>query len=155
MNVTVLYYTKTGHALEAANAVAEGIRSSGSEADLVHQQDLAANTLANADGLIVASPCWAGSVTPSGVPRPVVKALEALPSDCLSGKRCGGVAVHSTTGGKTTVKTLGKLLASKGCTEYRAGPAAKAGSALSLWKGPSVQPQDEDRFRAYGAEFVV
>ncbi|MBT3379902.1 MAG: hypothetical protein HN742_03290 [Lentisphaerae bacterium] len=155
MNVTILYYTKTGHTLEAATAVAEGIRSAGSEAELVPIEDAVLESLADSAGLIVASPCWAGSITPSGVARPVAEVLDSLPPDCLSGKRCGGVAVHSTTGGKRTVKTLGRRLADKGCTDYRAGPAAKAGSALSLWKGPSVQPDDEERFRAYGADFVA
>jgi len=121
----------------------------------VSVHEFSPDALANTDALIVASPCWAGSITPSGVSRPVVKALQALPPDCLSGKRCGGVAVHSATGGKRTVATLGRLLASKGCTDYLTGPAAKAGSGLSLWKGPSVQPDDEERFKAYGADFVA
>jgi menaquinone-dependent protoporphyrinogen IX oxidase len=35
MKVLILCFTKTGHTLEAANATAEGIRSVGSEADLL------------------------------------------------------------------------------------------------------------------------
>jgi len=154
MNVTILYYTRTSHTLEAANAVAEGIRSAGSEAELVAVQDLAPELLEDSEGLIVASPCWAGCITPSGVASPVLRALDSMPAESLAGKRCGGISVHSQMGGKTTVKTLGKLLSAKGCDDYRPGPAAKAGVPFSLWKGPSVKPRDEQRFRAYGAEFV-
>lgn len=154
MNVTILYYTKTGHTLEAANAVAEGIRSAGSEAELVAVQDFAPGLLADPEGLIVASPCWAGCITSSGVASPVLKAIDSLPAESLAGKRCGGISVHCRTGAKTTVRTLGKLLSAKGCNDYRPGPTARAGSAFSLWKGPSVQPRDEQRFKAYGAEFV-
>jgi len=154
MNVTILYYTKTGHTLQAAEAVAAGIRSAGSEAGLVAVRDFAPELLADSAGLIVASPCWAGSITPSGVSRPVRKVLASLRAEALAGKRCGGISVHSKMGGETTVKTLGKLLSAKGCDDYRPGPAAKAGVPFSLWKGPSVKPRDEQRFRAYGAEFV-
>ena len=69
--------------------------------------------------------------------------------------RCGGLSVHSVTGGGHTVKALGKLLAKKGCTDFRPGPAVKAGVPFSPWKGRSVQSQDEERFKAYGAEFVA
>ncbi len=155
MRILILYYSKTGHMLEAANATAEGIRSAGSEADLVVVNDFGAATIVDYEGLILGSPCWAGSVTPWGVARPVLRALDSLPADCLKGKRCGGISVHSKMGGKTTVRTLGMLLSKKGCEDYRPGPAAKAGVPLSLWKGPSVGVQDEKRFKAYGAEFVV
>ena len=155
MKILVLYYSKTGHTQEAANATAEGIRSAGSEADLVAVNDFRAAAVAEYDGIIFGSPCWAGSVTPWGVAKPVLRALDSLPSDCLKGKRCGGISVHSGTGGETTVKTLGRLLFRKGCEQYKPGPAAKAGVPFSLWKGPSVGAEDETRFRAYGAEFVL
>jgi len=155
MRVLVLYYSKTGHTLEAAKATAEGIRSAGSEAHLVAVDDVRAAALPDHEGLILGSPCWAGSVTPWGVATPVLRALDSLPPDALKGKRCGGISVHSQMGGKTTVVTLGRLLSQKGCEDYRPGPAAKAGVPFSLWKGPSVGAQDEARFRAYGAGFVV
>ena len=154
MKILILYFSKTGHSLEAANATAEGIRSAGSEADLVAVSDFHASTVADYEGLILGSPCWAGSVTPWGVAKPVLSALDSLPPDCLKEKPCGGISVHSKMGGKTTVRTLGRLLSRKGCEDYRPGPAAKAGIPFSLWKGPSVEARDEERFKAYGAEFV-
>ena len=55
--------------------------------------------------------------------------------------------------------TLSKPWASfcpgRGAKDYRPGPAAKAGVPFSLWKGPSVSSQDEERFKAYGAQFVA
>ena len=117
--------------------------------------DFDAAAVADCEGFILASPCWAGSVTPWGVARPVINALERLQPDSLKGKRCGGISVHSMTGGETTVAYLGTLLSRKGCEDYRPGPAAKAGAPLSVWKGPAVGTQDEARFRAYGAEFVA
>jgi flavodoxin len=155
MKVLVLYFTKTGHTLEAANATAEGIRASGSEADLIAAQDFDAAQLAGYDALIVASPCWAGSAGVPMLPRPLDRALAALSVEALRGVRCGGISVHSGIGGEKTVEQIGETLAQKGNTDYRPGPAARAGVPLSLWKGPSVKPEDEARFKAYGTAFVA
>ncbi|MHC4872385.1 MAG: flavodoxin family protein [Planctomycetota bacterium] len=154
MKVLILYYTKTGHTLEAVNAAAEGIRSAGSEADLVAVDDFKSDIISDYDGLIVGSPCWAGSLALGGVATPVVDLLKSLPENSLSGKRCGSIAVHMLTGGKKTIHSIHKLLIKKGCENFRPGPAAKAGTPMSLWKGPSVKPEDEEKFRSYGAEFV-
>ena len=155
MKIMVLYYSKTGHTLEAATATASGIRRAGSEADLVAVNNFRAAAVADCDGLILGSPCWAGSITAGGVAVPVHRALDSLPPDCLKGKRCGGISVHSKMGGKSTVKTLGRLLSRKGCEDYRPGPVAQAGVPFSLWKGPSVAARDEERFKDYGAAFVA
>jgi len=155
MKVLILYFSKTGHTLEAANATSEGIRSAGAEAELVTVSDFQASMLADYEGLIVGSPCWAGSLTSTGVAKPILRAVDSLPPDCLKGKRCGGFSVHSQMGGETTVTYLGTLLSQKGCEDYRPGPTAQAGVPFSLWKGASVGSGDEARFKAYGAEFVV
>ena len=155
MKTMILYYSKTGHTLEAVNATAEGIRSAGAEVDLVTVSDFRPAALADYDALIVGSPCWAGSVTSGGLAKPIVKALGSLPPGCLLGKRCGGISVHAKMGGETTVTTLGRLLAEKGCKDYRPGPVAKAGSPFSLWKGRSVSTQDEERFKVFGTDFVT
>jgi multimeric flavodoxin WrbA len=155
MKILILYYSKTGHTLEAVNATAEGIRAAGSNADIVEVNDFEVAAVAGYEGIILASPCWSGSVSPWGVALPVLRALRGLQPGSLRGKRCGGISVHSKTGGKTTVRHLGKLLFQKGCEDYRPGPAAKAGAPFSLWKGPSVGARDEERFKNYGAEFVA
>lgn len=155
MRVLILYHSKTGHTLEAANATAEGIRSVGSEADIVAVTDFQVNAIAAYDGLILGSPCWAGSITHSGVAKPLTQVVDMLPVGCLEKKRCGGISVHSQTGGVHTVKALCDLLSRKGCKDCRPGPVAKAGVPFSLWKGPPVRPQDKERFKMYGAQFVA
>jgi flavodoxin len=152
MNVLILYHTKTGHTLEAANAVAEGIRSAGSEANLVPVSEFIAADSASYDALIVGSPCWWGSVV-GGIATPVQKALDALGG--LEGKRCGALSVCAFMGAEGTVTALGDLLKRRGCREFKPGPTARAGVPLSLVKGPSVKDADRERFRAYGAGFVA
>jgi multimeric flavodoxin WrbA len=155
MKVLILYFTKTGHTLEATNAIAEGIRSAGSEADLLTAQEFDSAQLTGYDALIVASPCWAGSVGRPMLAKPIDRALTALATDELRDIRCGGISVHSGIGGENTVQHIGERLAQKGCTDYRPGPVARAGVPFSLWKGPSVSPQDEARFKVYGTAFVT
>jgi flavorubredoxin len=155
MNVLMLYFTKTGHTLEAAVATAEGIRSAGSRVELVTASDFDPAQLTSHEALIVASPCWAGSVGRPVLARPVDRALHALTPDALRGKRCGGISVHSGMGAENTIQRIGEILTLKGCADYRPGPVARAGVPLSLWKGPSVNPEDEARFSAYGTAFVT
>ena len=155
MKVLILYFTKTGHTLEAANATAEGIRSAGSEADLITAQDFDSAQLTGYDALIVASPCWAGSVGRPILAKPIDRALTALSTDDLREKRCGGISVHSGVGAENTVQRIGEILTQKGCTDFRPGPVARAGVPFSVWKGPSVSPQDEARFKVYGTAFVT
>ena len=154
MKVLVLYYTKTGHTLEAAKATAEGIRSAGSEADLVPVEDFDVTQLSGCDALVVGCPCWAGITGRAVLPPSMERALNALPEGMLVGKRCGGVSVHSGTGAEATVRHIGEVLAQKGCEDYRPGPVARAGVPFSLWVGPAVSPEDESQFRAYGTAFV-
>jgi flavorubredoxin len=154
MKVLILYYTKTGHTLEAANATAEGIRSAGSEVDLAAVQVFDSAQLTGYDALIVASPCWAGSMGVPRLPPPLAGALNVLTKEVLQRKRCGGIAVHAGVGGENTIKKVGEILLQKGCADYQSGPAARAGVPFSLWKGPSVNAEDEERFKAYGASFT-
>ena len=86
--------------------------------------------------------------------KPVVRALSALPPESLKGKRCAGISVCAVADAEITVKAIGEMLMQKGCEDYRDGPVAKAGIPLSLWKGPSVIPEDEELFKAFGAGFV-
>ena len=154
MKVLIIYFTKTGHTLEAAKATAEGIKTAGSEVDLVSIKEFVADDLSNYDALIVGSPCWAGMTKKGGVSAPVKKVLRKLEPGVLNGKRCGGIAVHSGSGGENTLKNIGKFLMEKGCEDYKPGPVAVAGVPLSLWKGRSVSSEDQERFSAFGSEFV-
>jgi flavodoxin len=156
MKVIILYFTKTGHTLEAAEAVAEGIRSAGSEVDIVNVKEFTNDKLKEYDALIVGSPCWAGSIIKSaGISGPVKKAITSFEAGSLKGKRCGGIAVHAGAGGENTIRNMGEILKEKGCEDYKEGPAAAAGSPLSLWKGPPLEQEDQERYRKFGAEFVT
>ena len=155
MKTLVLYYTKSGHTLEAVTPLVDGIRSTGSEAEIVSVEKFNSSMISDYDAFIVGSPCWAGSVSSTGVAAPLVKALKSLPENILKGKLCGGIAVNAQYGGETTLSHIKDLLSMKGCEKFSSGPIAKAGSLmLSLVKGPSVKKADEDLFRAYGIEFA-
>lgn len=155
MKVLIVYYTKTGHTLEAVNATAEGIRSAGSEVDIVSVKEFNEASLENYDAVIIASPCWKGSIVKSnGIADPMKKVLNKLKSDAMKGKRCGGISVHSGAGAENTIRNIGSILMKKGCTDYRQGPYASAGVPFSLWKGPSIKPEDIQKFKDFGAEFV-
>jgi len=156
MKVFILYYTKTQHTLEAANAVAEGIRSEGSEkVELIAADNFEPAQLNNYDALIVCSPCHAGSISFSdGIAKSIKKALAKLEPEALKGKKCAAISVHAGAGGKKTIQSIEELLKQKGCDDYMAGPVAQAGVPLSLWKGPSVKSEDRERFKKFGVQFV-
>jgi flavorubredoxin len=154
MKVMIVYHTKTGHTLEAVHALAEGIRSAGSEADLVTAKQFTAGRIADYDALIAGSPCWFGSVV-GGIAKPLQVALEGLDAGALQGKKAAAISVGSFGGAKGTVAAMGAILQQKGCAEFVPGPTAFAGVPLSVVKGPSVSAKDEDRFRAFGAQFVA
>jgi menaquinone-dependent protoporphyrinogen IX oxidase len=153
MKVLILYFTKTGHTLEAVNATAEGIRSAGSQVDVVSAGDFSADRLTGHGVLLVGSPCWWGSVA-GGVATPVQRALAALTPDALNGKTGAAISVGAFAGADKTVASIGTTLADKGCTDFRPGPTARAGLPLSVAKGPSVTAEDEERFKAFGAKLV-
>ncbi|UCC64313.1 MAG: flavodoxin family protein [Anaerolineae bacterium] len=154
MKVLILYHTKTGHTLEAADATAEGIRSAGSEVDLVTAKDFDAATLASYDALIIGSPCWWGSVA-GGIATPIQKALDGLAPDALQGKKSSAISVGAFAGAQGTVAALGAILEQKGADAFTPGPTALAGVPLSLIKGPSVSATGVERFKAFGSEFVT
>ena len=154
MKVLVLYFSKTGHTREAAEAVAQGIRAAGSTAQLIQATHFRADQLAEYDALIVASPCWAGSAGMPMLPKPLAGALAKLGAKDLAQKKCGGISVHAAKGGEGTVRRLGEIAMQKGCTDFVPGPVARAGTLLSVHRGPSVKPQDVERYRTYGSEFV-
>jgi flavodoxin len=152
MNALLLYHSKTGHTLEAANAIVQGIKSAGGSATLVLAKDFTPQTITQYDVLIVGSPCWGGSIA-NGISTPVSDALKTITNE-VKGKLCAGFSVNAGFGGKSTVKSMGERLKEKGCADYVEGPVAKAGATLSLWVGPAVKPEDLARYRAFGEDLV-
>jgi flavodoxin len=152
MNALLLYHSKTGHTLEAANAIVQGIQSAGGSATLVLAKDFYPQAINQYDVFIVGSPCWGGSIA-SGVSTPITDAINQITNE-VKGKLCAGFSVNAGYGGKSTVKSIGERLKAKGCASYAAGPVAKAGAPLSMWKGPAVKQEDLARYRAFGEDLV-
>jgi flavodoxin len=152
MNALLLYHTKTGHTLEAANAIIQGIQSAGGSVTLVLAKDFTPQTINQYDVLIVGSPCWGGSVA-HGIAAPIADAIKKITNE-VTGKLCAGFSVNFAFGGESTVKSIGERLKAKGCADYVAGPVAKAGATLSLWVGPAVKPEDIARYRTFGEDIV-
>jgi flavodoxin len=152
MNALLLYYTKTGHTLEAAKAIVQGIQSAGGSVTLILAKDFTPQTINQYDVLIVGSPCWGGSIA-SGISTPVSDAINKITNE-VAGKICAGFSVNAGYGGESTVKSIGERLKAKGCAEYVAGPVAKAGAPLSMWVGSAVKPEDLARYRAFGEDLV-
>jgi len=152
MHALLVYHSKTGHTLEAANAIAAGITAAGGSVDVEPAKNFQPSQLANHDMLIVGSPCWGGSMGP-GISKPIQKVLNAV-HDELKGKPCAGFAVYAGAGGENTVRSMGEMAAQKGCAHYFSGPAAKAGTALSIFKGPPVSQADLQKYQAFGAELA-
>jgi len=148
----LLYHTKTGHTLEAANAIAQGIQSAKGSATLVLAKDFIPQAITQHDVFIVGSPCWGGSMS-HGVSTPIATAIRKIAHE-LSGKLCAGFSVNGAVGGKNTVKALGERLRAKGCSDYLAGPISKAGAPFSLWVGPAVTFEDITRCQVFGADLV-
>jgi len=154
MKIAILFYSKTGHTLEAANAIAEGIKSQGSKVDLININSLEISVLKNYDGIIVGSPCWAGVISTDGVAGPMKKALRKIPNDIVKGKIGGVFSVYALSGVKNTIKTLSKTLTNKGFKNVIVGPIAKAGTPFSITKGSSVSKEDIELYKNFGKTFV-
>ncbi|MDC7127268.1 MAG: hypothetical protein PQJ46_17025 [Spirochaetales bacterium] len=154
MKTLILYYTKTGHTLEAVTSVAEGLKAGGAEVTSCSVKDFTPSMLDDCDSLIAASPCWAGSFGKNGAAKPLVKVIDSLPEACFKGKKCGAVAVHAASGGENTISHLERLLRSKGCSDFKAGPFVKAGNPLSIGKGSSVSADDEKLLCEFGENFT-
>jgi flavodoxin len=152
MRALLLYHTKTGHTLEAAEAIAKGITSAGSMVQLVPAKEFLPSQMADYNMLIVGSPCWGGSMG-AGISGPIQKALNGLSTE-VKGKTCAGFSVNGGKGGLNTVRAMGAILNGKGCAKYISGPVAKAGAPLSLWKGPAVTEKDLLGYETFGIELA-
>jgi len=152
MKTLLLYHTKTGHTLEAANAIAQGIQSSGGSVTLISANEFIPQTISQYDVFIVGSPCWGGSIS-HGISTPIAHAINRITNE-IANKLCAGFSVNGGFGGQNTVRAIGERLKAKGCTNYVAGPVAKAGAPLSLWVGPPVTQEDRARYHALGEDLV-
>lgn len=153
MNICILYYSKTGHTLNAAKAISKGILENNNTSFIMNEKTFDLQKLKDADSIIIGTPCWAGSISSNGIAYPLKKVLKKLPDDIFENKKCGYYALYAISGEQTTLRTLEKTLKEKGCTNINKGFSAKAGTPFSVTIGKSISESDLDLFKQYGKSF--
>jgi flavodoxin len=152
LKTIIIYYTKTGHTLDAARDIAVGMKEYNVTPDIKDVKDIKYPELANYDLVLVGSPCHTGIMPfSSGIASPVKAFLESIPKDFLKGKKAAAFSVNSSFGGNTTVQSMEKLLRLSGADiDVSPGPVVKAGAFLSLYKGPDYTRLDREKLQAFG-----
>jgi flavodoxin len=145
----VVYYTKTGHTGEAAEAVARGLRESRVEVevktlDQVDPSDLEAYSI-----IAVGAPTWAARPA-----RPMKKFLKGLDKKALKGKVAAPFTSYAGMRGKATLRRMRRLLRRRKAKKVLKGVAVKAGAPLSLWKGRSPSEEDLARLEELGRKLA-
>lgn len=153
MKTLIIYYTKTGHTLEAINPFAETLKKEGSEVQIVLAKNFKPEMLSGYDSLFIGSPCWAGAAGNAVLPGQINKAIDKIPDNALKGFFCGGLAIHAFKGGELTIAQLKTRLMEKGCENFKSGPVIRAGVPLSIIKGKSVSKTDEGLVRSFAKGF--
>ena len=147
----IIYYSKTGHTLDAAKDIAIGMKENNFVAEIKDVKEVKAADLAPYDLILVGSPCHAGSMPfSSGIAGPIEKFLKSIPKDTLKGKIAGAFSVHCSMGGEKTVSSIEKLLQSSGADVAIPGPTVKAGAFMSLYRGPDYSPSDKEKLQKFG-----
>lgn len=62
MKILIIYYSQSGNTKKMADLVAEGVKAEGVEAELKEVQEIKAKELLKADGVIIGSPTYYGSM---------------------------------------------------------------------------------------------
>ena len=155
MKAIIIYYTRTGHTLDAARDIAEGMKTNKVVPEIRNFIEIKYKDLADYDLVLVGSPCHAGSTAPllSGIARPLENLLKSIPRDFLKGKKAAAFSVNAGLGAKNTVKSLEKLLKRAGAlVVFSPGPAVRAGAPLSLWRGPDYDSRDREKLKNFGKQ---
>jgi flavodoxin len=155
MKTLIIYYSKTGHTLDAARDIAEGMKENQVIPEIRNYIEMKYRDLGNYDLILIGSPCHAGSTAPlrSGIARPLERFLKSIPRNFLQGKKAAAFSVNAGLGAGNTVRSLEKLLKRAGAlVVYSPGPAVKAGAPLSLWRGPDYNSRDREKLRSFGKQ---
>jgi len=62
MKILIIYYSQTGNTKKMAELVAEGVKSEGVDVELKNVEEVKARELLKADGIIIGSPTYYGSM---------------------------------------------------------------------------------------------
>ena len=149
MKVLLVYHTKTGHTLEAAKAVEEGVRYAGHSIKVVSVHECDPKHIEEYEIIIFGTPTWF-----QGACAPIKSLLKKMPNDQLREKMCTAFAVMGGSGGYKAVTEIGNMVREKGCVDFVHGPVMQAGGFLSIWKGFPVSKGDLVKLREFGSELV-
>jgi flavodoxin len=149
MKVLLVFHTKTGHTLEAAKAIEEGVRYAGHSINVVPVKECDPKHLEEYDTIIFGTPTWF-----NGACGPIKSFLHKIPKDLLSDKMCSAFAVMGGSGGHKAVEEIGLMVSEKGCIDFVPGPIVQAGGFLSIWKGYPISRSDLIKCREYGGELL-
>ncbi len=144
----ITYHTKTGHTKQAAEDLARGLQSKGVKTIIKPIGKISREEFKDYGYIAVGSP------TRNGKPaRKVKKILKGLKKGDLKGKKATCFSAYAGFRGKRTVRKLRKLLKKKGAKVLQ-GIDVKAGTPLSLWKGPDVKEKDKIRLEKLGKKLA-
>ncbi|MHB8895297.1 MAG: flavodoxin domain-containing protein [Candidatus Geothermincolia bacterium] len=149
MKALIVYHTKTGHTLDAANDIAKGLRESGTDVTMMPAIDASPGDVDGCDIFVAGSPTY-GNTRYKAPAKSVAKLLDSLKPSGLKGKCAGGFTVFAGYGGEKIVTSIEELLSGLGATVVAGGPAVKAGAPLSLWKGPDASAPDVAKCVEFG-----
>ncbi|MDD5448685.1 MAG: flavodoxin domain-containing protein [Actinomycetota bacterium] len=152
LKALVIYHTKTGHTLQAAEDIARGLSESGIECTIKAASSLTESGKSDLDEfdiVIFGTPTYGNRLYRLPA-RPVEKFLDSLSPRGLEGKTCGAFAVNARMGGSKLVKNIEKRLLRLGGKVVTGGPVIIAGVPLSLWKGRGASPKDVNKCEEYG-----
>ncbi len=151
MKAIIVYHTKTGHTKRAAEDVATGLQAAGVDAQFLHASDVRGDGLADADIVVVGSPCHAGSCRiRGGLSGPIRSALRRLEPTALAGKVAGAFAANCAYGGHVTVAAIEKALAAAGAKIPQKGIVVRAGVPFSVTVGPMTSEAAREELRQFG-----
>ena len=85
MKIAIVYYSSTGNTEQMADAVAEGVKSAGGEADVISVSDASAGIVNDYDAFAFGCPAMGAEVLEEGEFDPFFTEIEAS----LSGKKAG------------------------------------------------------------------
>ena len=85
MKIAIVYYSSTGNTEQMADAVAEGVKSAGGEADVISVSDASAAIVNDYDAFAFGCPAMGAEVLEEGEFDPFFTEIEAS----LSGKKAG------------------------------------------------------------------
>ena len=149
MKALIVYYSKTGHTLEAANDIARGLEEAKVEVTIRPAAEVSASDVADFDIFLAGSPTY-GNTRYKAPAKAVEKMLDSLKPSGLSGKYAGAFSVMAGYGADKIVQAMESQLADLGATVVAQGPTIKAGAPLSLWKGPSAGKADVTKCTEFG-----